>query len=299
MKSQFEHNEDRVVLISPVRNEATYLPGFASCLLAQTVKPVQWVIVDDGSTDGTSLLSDELAREHPWITVVHLQDRGYRHVGGGVVRAFQAGLASVDRAYDFVGKVDADLTFGATYLEVILGRFRCNPRLGSASGKVFRPEEHRLVEEFMIDDMVAGQFKLYRRQCFEDIGGLVPEVLWDGIDYHRARQRGWETRSFPDDALRLMHHRLMGSSDRSVYRGRLRLGYGQWFMGSHPFYVLASSVFRMMERPYVVGGFLIFLGFLKAAWNRVPRFPDLEFRRELRSWQRQRLKRLLLKGRIR
>jgi glycosyltransferase involved in cell wall biosynthesis len=268
-------------------------------MLRQTHRPTLWVIVDDGSSDGTSKIADQLAAQHAFIKVVHRADRGFRHVGGGVVHAFQAGLAMVDIAFDFLGKVDADLTFGDRYLERLLSKFAAAPKLGSASGKVFRPEGNRLVEEFMIDDMVAGQFKLYRRECYEDIGGLVAEVLWDGIDYHRARQRGWITKSFHDRELNLVHHRLMGSSDRSVYRGRMRLGHGQWFMGSHPIYVLASSFFRMFEKPYVLGGALIFFGFLKAAWNRAQRLPDLEFRRELRQWQMSRIRRLILKGRLR
>ena len=288
-----------VVLISPVRDEVDRLPNLARCLISQTQRPDCWVIVNDGSQDGTRDLADQLESEHDWIQVVHLGDRGYRRVGGGVVEAFKAGLDVVDMSYGFVGKVDADLTFDATYLEFLLKRFEEDTSLGSASGKVFRPQGDGFVEEFMVDDMVAGQFKLYRRSCFDAIGGLVSNVLWDGIDFHRARQKGFKTRSFDDPGLRLIHHRQMGSSDRSVYRGRVRLGRGQWFMGSHPLYHMASSIFRMKEKPYVVGGVLMLWGYLKAFVTCEPRYDDLEFRRELRRWQMGRLSRLVRKGRVR
>jgi hypothetical protein len=151
----------------------------------------------------------------------------------------------------------------------------------------------------MIDEMVAGQFKLYRRECFEAIGGFVPEVMWDGIDFHTARQRGWRTRSFDDPQLRLLHLRLMGSSDRSVLRGRLRWGRGQWFMGSHPLYALASAALRTREKPYAVGGLLIAAGYLGAMLRRAPRYADQVFRQELQRWQLARLRRLLLQGQVR
>ena len=129
----------------------------------------------------------------------------------------------------------------------------------------------------MIDEMVAGQFKLYRREAFERIGGFVREVMWDGIDFHMARIAGYRTASLPDPELRLIHLRLMGSSDGGVYQGRMRWGFGQWFMGSCFPYVLASGVFRMKEKPYFIGGLLIIVGYLKAALAREKRFDNLEF----------------------
>ena len=145
----------------------------------------------------------------------------------------------------------------------------------------------------MIDEMVAGQFKFYRRDAFEQIGGFVRELMWDGIDFHRARMLGFRTASLEDPELRILHLRLMGSSDRSIYRGRMRWGAGQWFMGSAFPYIAASGVFRMRERPYIVGGLLIMLGYLKAAFSGEPRYDDLEFRKSLRSWQYGRLAGLL------
>jgi poly-beta-1,6-N-acetyl-D-glucosamine synthase len=279
----------RVVVISPVRDEAATVARTIACMKAQTLQPVLWVVVDDGSTDETPAILGRAVAEIPWLRVVRLADRGFRAVGGGVVEAFDAGLASVDVPYDYVAKMDADLEFSPAYLERILGYFERDPGLAAASGKVYRREAKGLVEEFMIDAMVAGQFKLYRREAFERIGGFLRQVMWDGIDIHRARMLGYRTASLPDPELRIIHLRLMGSSDRSVYHGRMRWGAGQWFMGSSFDYVLASGLFRMRERPFVVGGLLITAGYVLAALRRKPRYEDRAFRRELRRWQRRRV----------
>ena len=146
-----------------------------------------------------------------------------------------------------------------------------------------------LVEEYMIDEMVAGQFKLYKRDAFEKIGGFTQTILWDGIDIHRCRMNGFTTLSFHDPEARLIHHRLMGSSDTSVYKGRVRLGRGIWFMGYHPLYAIASGIFRMHERPYLIGGFIIIASYFFAAIRREPQFDDREFIRELRNWQMSKL----------
>ena len=253
-------SDPRVVVVSPCRDEARTLQRTIACMEAQTRPPARWIVVDDGSTDTTPQILADAQKRIQWLRVVKRADRGFRKVGGGVIDAFYDGLASADVDYDFVAKMDVDLEFSPRYLEHILAHFARDPKLAAASGKVFRPEGDGLVEEFMIDEMVAGQFKLYRRDAFERIGGFVREVMWDGIDFHRARMEGYRTASLPDPELRIIHLRLMGSSDRSVYRGRLRWGKGQWFMGSSFPYVAASGLFRMREKPYVVGGLLIVAG---------------------------------------
>jgi glycosyltransferase involved in cell wall biosynthesis len=285
--------QERVAIVSPCRDEAATLERTIACMAAQTRPPVRWVIVDDGSTDRTPEILAAAAREIPWLRVVRRADRGFRKLGGGVIDAFYEGVAAIDVDYDFVAKMDVDLEFTPSYIETLLEYFRADPNLVAASGKVFRREGDALVEEFMIDEMVAGQFKFYRRGALEQIGGFVREVMWDGIDFHRSRMAGFRTASLADPRLQILHLRLMGSSDMSVYRGRLRWGRGQWFMGSAFPYVLASGLFRAHEKPYLIGGMLIIAGYLRAALQREPRLPDLEFRRELRRWQYARLRGLL------
>ena len=128
------------------------------------------------------------------------------------------------------------------------------------------------------------------RNAYQEIGGFVEEVLWDGIDVHTARMKGWNAYSFEHPEAQLYHHRLMGSSDRNVYRGRLRWGRGIYFMGYHPLYAIASGIFRMREKPYLIGGLLIITGYFKAALQGVPRYDQPEFIRYLQAWQLDQLK---------
>lgn len=294
-----ENGRAKVVVVSPCRNEERTLAATLGCMQAQTHPPAEWVIVDDGSTDSTPEILAQASETTDWVRVVTRPDRGFRKVGGGVVEAFYAGLDTVEVDYDFVVKLDVDLEFSPRYIERVLEWFDANPTLAAASGKIFRKEEDgQFVEEFIIDEQVSGAFKFYRREAFERIGGFVREVMWDGIDFHRARMEGYITASIPDPVLRITHLRLMGSTEKNIFRGRMRWGRGQWFMGSAFVYIAASGVFRMRERPRIIGGLLIILGFLWAALRMVPRYEDPRFRRALRSWQRQRLWNLMRRRRV-
>ena len=280
-----------LVIVSPVRDEAKLIAQTLDSVIAQTCRPLEWVIVDDGSTDNTAAIVQQYASRYPFIHLVTIKDRGFRKLGGGVVAAFKFGLAHIKAAeYEFIAKLDADMTFAPQYLEKMFEAFAANPKLAAVSGKVFRPENGQLIAEEIIDEHVAGQFKLYRWAAYCDIGGFVEEVMWDGIDVHTARMKGWETLSFDDPQARLIHHRLMGSSDKNVYKGRLRWGRGIYFMGYHPLYALASSVFRMREKPFIIGGILILIGYIRAFIQRVPRYDNAEFRAYLHNWQLNQLK---------
>lgn len=283
-----------LAIISPVRDEARYVQNTLEAMVAQTVRPQEWLFVDDGSTDATRTIIASFASKYPWIRVISRENRGFRQLGSGVIAAFDFGRENlVSRDYRYIAKLDGDMSFPPKYLEIMLARLESEPRLAAVSGKVFRPEKGGFVEEFMIDEMVAGQFKLYKRGAFDDIGGFTQTILWDGIDIHRCRIKGYSTLSFLHPDAKLIHHRLMGSSDSSVYKGRVRLGRGIWFMGYHPLYALASGLFRMREKPYVVGGLLIVLSYLYAAIRREPQFDDPSFVSALRKWQLAKLRSLL------
>lgn len=280
----------RYLIVSPVRNEAAYLQRTIDSVVAQTARPAAWVIVDDGSTDETAAVAERAAAEHGWIQVHRRMDRGVREVGGGVVDAFNDGLSRFNLDdFDYLCKLDGDLEFAPTYFERLFEKFNADPQLGTASGKAFINVDGRLVPERSGDDFSQGQTKLYRVECFRQIDGLVREVMWDGIDCHRCRMLGWKARSFRDEDLRFVHLRPMGSSFRSIYHGRMRWGYGQYFMGTHPLYALAIAVYRAVERPFIIGGLLILAGYLASYVRRRPRYDDPEFRRFLRRWQLSRL----------
>jgi len=282
-----------LAIISPVRDEANYVRNTLEAMLAQTVRPQEWLFVDDGSTDDTRAVIETYAAKYPWIRVISRENRGFRHLGSGVIAAFDFGRERLrTKDYRYIAKLDGDMSFSPRYLELMLAKLDSDPQLAAVSGKVFRPENGGVIEEFIIDEMVAGQFKLYKRAAFEDIGGFTQTILWDGIDIHRCRMKGYFTLSFHHPEARLIHHRVMGSSDSSVFKGRVRLGRGIWFMGYHPLYAIASGLFRMHEWPYVIGGLIIVASYFFSALRKEPQFADQAFIRDLRKWQMQQLRML-------
>ena len=255
------------------------------------MRPARWIIVDDGSSDQTPDSAAAAAKQYDWIRLHRRRDRGARKVGGGVVEAFNEGLSLIDLDdYDYLCKLDGDLEFGPTYFERLFEKFESHPRLGTASGKTWIHVQGRRVSERIGDGFSQGAAKLYRTRCFREIGGFVRGQMWDGIDCHRCRMLGWEARSFRDEELRLLHLRQMGSSYRNIFHGRLRWGRGQYFMGTHWLYALAIAAYRMFERPFVIGGLWILLGYWLAGLRRIERYNDPDFRRFLRRWQLARLR---------
>ena len=229
-------------MISPAKDESKYLDCAIASMAAQTHRPATWIIVNDGSSDDTGAIADRAATRYPWIHPLHRPTGTGRRVGPGVIEAFYAGLELADlNAYDFVCKLDADLELPPHYFENLMARFEADPKLGTASGKVYLVEDGHKIFERTNDEFSMGAAKLYRRQCFQEIGGFVREVLWDGIDCHRCRMLGWKAASYHDPELAIHHPRPMGSSHKNIYHGRMRWGRGQYFMGTHPLYLLGIS----------------------------------------------------------
>jgi len=279
-------NDRSYVLITPCRDEAEYARRSLESVVKQSVQPARWVIVDDGSTDATPEILAEYAARYDWIEVVRREDRGKRAVGPGVVDAFYAGWERVDpRAFRYLCKLDLDLDLPPRYFEVLMERMEADPRLGTCSGKPYFEQEGRLVSERCGDEMSVGMTKFYRTTCFEEIGGFVREVMWDGIDCHRCRMLGWKARSWDEPELRFVHLRPMGSSQQNILVGRARHGYGQYFMGTGWLYMTASAMMRMSHPPYLIGGLAMWWGYARSAFSRRDRYADLDFRRFLRKYQ--------------
>lgn len=277
----------RYCLITPCRNEAAFARRTLDSVVAQTVTPALWVIVDDGSTDETPAILAEYAAAHPWIRVIDRADRGYRKLGGGVIDAFYAGYETIDpHEFEYVTKLDLDLDLPPRYFEGLMERMEADPRIGTASGKpYFTDPGGELVPETVGDENSVGMVKFYRTTCFAQVGGFVRELNWDGIDGHRCRMLGWKSVSWDDPDLRFTHLRPMGTSDKSWWTGRVRHGVGQHYMGSSPVFVLASAVYRLPRPPVVVGSVAIVWGYLKSVLTRRPRYPDPAFRSFLRRYQ--------------
>lgn len=283
--------EPRYVVITPCRNEEAHIGETIRTVVEQSCPPSLWVIVDDGSSDGTPEIIQNAARQHGFIRVVQRHDRGHRSVGSGVVQAFYAGLEDIDlNEFSYLCKLDGDLELPPLYFERMISEMESDPRLGNFSGKVYlRLPNGRLVYERMGDENAIGAAKFYRRQCFQEIGGFISHPGWDGIDGHMCRMRGWIARSRNDPDLRIVHRRLMGSSTGSIWSGRKRWGALKWYQGSALYYVLAVFLYRIVERPFVVGALGILVGYLGAMLRGDPQLEAPEFRKTLRDFERRSL----------
>jgi poly-beta-1,6-N-acetyl-D-glucosamine synthase len=281
-------NPPRYVLISPCRNEAAYMKQTLDSVINQSIQPAKWIIVDDGSTDQTPEILREYKAKHDWIEIVTRSDRGRRSVGPGVIDAFYDGYKTISpNDYEYLCKLDLDLRLPPRYFEILVNKMTSNPRMATCSGKAYVENYGLLTEEWHGDDTSIGASKFYRMSCFQTIGGFVREVMWDGIDCHRCRMHGWIACSWDEPEVRFIHLRPEGSSHRGVLIGRMRHGYGQYFMGTGLLFIVASAIYRMSQRPYVFGGLAILLGYLKSAVARKPRYNDPAFRRFLRHYQQR------------
>lgn len=279
-------NANRYLLISPCRNEADYMRQTLNTVIGQSVLPARWVIVDDGSTDETPRILADYAERHPWIQIVTRHDRGRRIVGPGVIEAFYAGYETINPDdYDYLCKLDLDLSLPPRYFEILMGRMASNPAIATCSGKAYVEEHGQLIDENHGDETSLGMTKFYRVSCFKAIGGFVREVMWDGIDCHHCRMKGWIACSWNEPDLRFIHLRPMGSSQQSIYTGRMRHGYGQYFMGTGFLFMLASAVNRVGEKPLLLGSLAMLWGWLKSALQGKPRYNNPEFRQFLRNYQ--------------
>lgn len=274
------------VIISPCRDESKFMRRTLDSVVNQTIKPAKWLIVDDGSTDNSAEILAEYSAQYNFIEVVTLENRGYRKVGPGVVDAFYEGYKLLgSQHYDFLCKLDLDLDLPPRYFEILINKMDQNPRIATCSGKPYNEIDGRLVSEQRGDEMSVGMTKFYRRAAFEQIGGFVREVMWDAIDCHRCRQLGWIACSWDEPDLRFIHLRIMGSSQDNVYVGRMRHGFGQYFMGTGIVYMFVTSVYRMLHRPFVLGGAAMFWGYLKSNLAQEKRLDDPKLRQFIRHYQ--------------
>ncbi len=262
----------RCVLITPARNEEAFIEKTIQSMVTQTVLPIRWVIVNDGSTDGTAAIIAHYAGLYEWIDVVNMpvhRDRSF----AAKVHCFNAGydtLRTLD--HDVVGNLDADVSFERDYLGFLLCRFSEDPRLGVA-GTVFEEDDGYSsgADSFEGQNHVAGGCQLFRRQCFEDIGGYIPNKA-GGIDWiavTTARMMGWRTRSFREKSF--FHHRSLGTADRGRLRSLFSYGEKDYYLGGHPLWELFRVAYRIWKRPYVLGGLAVGLGYAWAWLRRIDR----------------------------
>ena len=278
------------VLITPARNEARLIAGTIESMIGQTTLPRKWVIVSDGSTDGTDAIVRKYADAYPWIELVRRPEHQERHFAAKV-HCFNAGLKVLPESdYDILGNLDADITCENDYFEFLLEQFAEDERLGVA-GTPFVEGDVRYDYRFANIEHVSGACQLFRRECFEEIGGYVA-VAGGGIDWiavTTARMKGWKTRTFLEKVC--YHHRPMGTAAAGIFTALYRTGQKDYFLGGHPVWQLCRTGFQMFRKPYVIGGLLLLAGYLDALARRVPRPVSVELVRFHRAEQMSRLRR--------
>lgn len=282
-------------VVSAVKDEEDHLARTIESVAAQTHRPARWVIVDDGSTDGTRAIAESYAERFPWITVVG-GPGGDRARGAPVVRAFQRGLTELREPHEFVVKLDGDLFLPSHYFEWVAATFEREPRAGIVGGRVLVHDGREWVPEHVGRHTVHGAIKAYRRACLDEIGGLRASMGWDGIDEYGAKARDW--RVMPLSELHVLHYARRGSK-QSWVRARLEEGRGAHYMGYLPSFVLVRAVYRMgVERPPLLGGLVLLAGYARAALARAPRVDDAAAVEGLRREQRRRMRTLLSGGEV-
>jgi glycosyltransferase involved in cell wall biosynthesis len=253
------------VLITPARNEAAYIELTLKSVVAQTLRPLKWVIVSDGSTDGTDELVRKYAEANPWIELVQMPERKERHFAGKALAVNTGYARMTGLQYEVIGNLDADVSFDPDYFSFLMDRFAKNPRLG-VGGTAFREGNLSYNYEFVGIEHVSGMCQMFRRECYEAIGGY-PAIRSGGIDLIAvlsARAKGWETRTFVEKTFD--HHRTQGGALHSGLRERLHMGRKDYLLGNHPMWELFRGVYQMKYKPYFVGGFLVLASYW---WNLV------------------------------
>jgi biofilm PGA synthesis N-glycosyltransferase PgaC len=281
-----------LLVVTPVFNEAAHLERTAAAVAAQDRVPDRWVIVDDGSTDGTVDLARRLEAELDFVTFVRAPQQGGPSRDNLALakeaRAFNLGLRTAGwQDFDFVGKLDGDVELPAGWFAALLDRLAADPRLGLAGGRLVEPRPGGWKLLPIPDHHVHGAVKLYRGTCLTVIGGVQERLGWDTIDEVYARMHGYTTHSERDLVAR--HHRPFASADGRL-RGMARHGECAWILHYGAGWVLLRSSKAARERPRVLSGLAYGFGYARAAIRRVPRVPDPEFRRFVRAELRRRMR---------
>jgi glycosyltransferase involved in cell wall biosynthesis len=285
---QTNHNTLKLAVVTPARNEAAFLEKTIRAVIAQTLCPVRWVIVSDGSIDGTDEIIQKYAAEYDWIHYLRMPERRERHFGGKAkaVKAAYETLQTLD--FDLIANLDADITIEPEHFEFFANRFAEIPRLGCA-GPPFREGTNQYDYRFTSIEHVSGACQIFRRACFEEIGGYQPaEMGVDHIAVMTARMRGWKTRTFPEMVCR--HHRKMGSAERGPVEIAFQGGIADYRLGAHPFWQLMRTPYQMTKSPVIIGGTVRLAGFVWAAVTARKKVVSRDLQKFRRTEQMSRLR---------
>jgi glycosyltransferase involved in cell wall biosynthesis len=283
----------KYVLITPAHNEAAFIKKTLDSMVAQTLLPEQWVIIDDGSTDRTAEIVEPYTKRHPWIQLVQLPRRTDRNFAAKA-RAFNAAFQRVQPLQvELIGNLDADVSFGPDHFEFLIEKFLEDPTLGVAGTAYAEQDWDSTKDSFEGESSVHGACQLFRYRCFQDIGGYVPNRA-GGIDWiavTTARMKGWKTRNFPERRFR--HRRPMGTAKRSAVGAMFDYGKKDYFLGGSPIWELFRVTYRMTKSPVFIGGLALFSGFCWAALRRIERPVSRELMQFHRREQMKKLRAIL------
>lgn len=281
------------VLVTPARNEAQFIECTLQSVVAQTVLPLKWAIVSDGSTDGTDEIVARYAAEHAWIELVRMPERVERNFAGKALAVRAGAERMAGLAYDVIACLDGDMSFEPDYFEFLLGKIAEDARLGVA-GTPYRDTTNETYDyRFVSSDHVSGACQVFRRACWEEIGGYVLSKggCIDTIATLTARSKGWKTRAFPEKTM--LHHRVIGTAESGALKSRFVLGKRDWMIGNSAVWELCRGLYQMTKRPYLLRGLAIVMGFVWAALTGVERPVPAPLRAMRRREQMQFLREFL------
>jgi glycosyltransferase involved in cell wall biosynthesis len=285
--------EMKYILITPARNEQAFIAKTLVSVVAQTQLPERWVIVDDGSTDRTAGIVESYAQKFPWITLMRHPKREGRNFAAKASAVNTAFAQSQDIAFDILGNLDADISFGPDHFEFLLRKFSEDRSLGVAGTAYTEKDWDSTTDSFEGETSVHGACQLFRRECFQEIGGYVPNAA-GGVDWiavTTARMKGWKTQNFPE--RRFHHHRTMGTAERSQYGAMFDYGMKDYYLGGSPLWELFRVAYRTTKKPLVVGGVALLCGYVWAALQRMKRPVGPELMCFHRREQMQKLRAIL------
>jgi len=286
--------KDIYIVITPAKNESNHIAFTINSMVKQSIKPQKWIIVDDGSSDNTYEVVKEAIQNYSWITIIKNNSKEKRAPGANVVNAFNFGLSSIRENYDYIVKLDADLKFNEAYFEKLIEQFKADDKLGIAGGlcldSIINPKRDLF---YTSQYHVRGATKMYRKKCFDDIGGLMPRFGWDGIDEMKAMMLGWETKSFKD--IIVLHLRPTGQ-ETGLLRYAWRWGTLNYYMGYNPLYLLLSCFNNFSKKPYILFGLTLFAGYVYSFLTNRDQINDKNLINFIKKFQRNRINflRLLL-----
>jgi len=275
----------KYVIITPVRDEEQFVEECLKSVTSQTIKPRKWIIINDGSTDGTRQIIEKYLKEHSWIQLVNLEDKGVRKPGGEYVLHIGFDMINIDD-YEYIVRLDADLSFEKDFFEELFIRFSQDPSLGIASGVCYIPVGHKLIEEVVPAFHTRGGNKVYRRNCLKQIGNIEHVMGFDTVDEVKANMLGWRTQGFRE--LRVIHHRRTGSA-KGILKGKINGGKSAYFASYHPLFMIVRGLWRMKDKPYIISGLALMYGFFLGYILRLPQVDDPDLIRYLRKQQMNKL----------